>query len=54
MDEIHVDVAPLLLGKGVRLFDHLEIEPTDLERIRVVAAPGVTHLGFRVVKERLS
>jgi dihydrofolate reductase len=50
MDEIHVDVAPLLLGKGVRLFDHLDIKPTELENIRVVAAPGVTHLGFRVVK----
>ncbi|MGE5776745.1 MAG: dihydrofolate reductase family protein, partial [Chloroflexota bacterium] len=33
MDEIHIDVAPLLLGKGVRLFDHLNIEPTHLERI---------------------
>jgi len=52
MDEIHVDVAPLLLGKGVRLFDHLHIEPIELESIRVVAAPGVTHLGFRVLKER--
>jgi dihydrofolate reductase len=52
MDEIHVDVAPLLLGKGVRLFDHLNIKPTDLESIRVVEAPGVTHLGFRVLKER--
>jgi len=50
MDEIHLDVAPLLLGKGVRLFDHLNIKPIDLERIRVVEAPGVTHLGFRVVK----
>ena len=51
MDEIHLDVAPLLLGKGVRLFDHLNIEPVELERIRVVEAPGVTHLGYRVVKE---
>lgn len=50
MDEIHIDVAPLLLGKGVRLFDHLNIEPTELECIRVVRAPGVTHLGFKVVK----
>jgi dihydrofolate reductase len=52
MDEIHVDVAPLLLGKGVRLFDHLDINPITLESIRVVEAPGVTHLGFRVIKER--
>ena len=50
MDEIHIDVAPLLLGQGVRLFDHLDIKPIELEHIRVVAAPGVTHLGFRVVK----
>ncbi|HET9913651.1 MAG TPA: dihydrofolate reductase family protein [Anaerolineales bacterium] len=50
MDEIHIDVAPLLLGKGVRLFDHLDIKPIELERIRVIGAPGVTHLGFRVIK----
>jgi dihydrofolate reductase len=50
MDEIHIDVAPLLLGKGVRLFDHLNIGPTELESIRAIEAPGVTHLGFRVVK----
>lgn len=50
MDEIYVDVAPLLLGQGVRLFDHLEIKPTDLECIRVINAPGVVHLGYRVLK----
>jgi hypothetical protein len=43
-------VAPLLLGNGVRLFDNLDIKPIELERIRVVEAPGVTHLGFRVVQ----
>lgn len=51
MDEIHIDVAPLLLGMGVRLFDHLKMRPTELEYIRVVEAPGVAHLGFRVQKE---
>ena len=50
MDEIHIDVAPLLLGRGVRLFDHLDINLIELETIRVIQAPGVTHLGFRVVK----
>jgi len=50
MDEIHIDVAPLLLGKGVRLFDHLDIKPLELERIRVIEAAGVTHMGFRVIK----
>ena len=50
MDEIYLDVAPLLLGKGVRLFDHLNIDPITLERIHAVEAPGVTHMAFRVVK----
>lgn len=50
MDEIHIDVVPLLLGNGVQLFDHLGIKPIELESIRVIQAPGVTHLGFRVVK----
>lgn len=50
VDEIHVDVAPVLLGSGVRLFDSLSTGPVELESIRVIGAPGVTHLGFRVVK----
>ncbi|HSJ90333.1 MAG TPA: dihydrofolate reductase family protein [Anaerolineales bacterium] len=50
MDEIHIDMAPMLLGNGVRLFDHLAIKPIDLEILRVVHAPGVIHLAFRVVK----
>jgi dihydrofolate reductase len=49
MDEIHLDVAPILLGKGVRLFDHLDIDPISLERVHALEAPGVTHMAFRVV-----
>jgi dihydrofolate reductase len=50
LDEIHVDLAPVLLGEGIRLFEHLGAEPIELQRIRVIEAPGVTHLGFRIVK----
>ena len=50
LDEIHIDLVPVLLGAGIRLFDHLEPDPIELESTRVVEAPGVTHLGFRVVK----
>jgi dihydrofolate reductase len=39
-----------LLDGGVRLFDHLGALPIELENTSVVEAPGVTHLGFRVVK----
>jgi dihydrofolate reductase len=50
LDEIQIDLVPVLLGGGVRLFDHLGAEPIELECIRVVEAPGVTHLIYRVVK----
>ena len=50
LDEIHIDLVPVLLGGGVRLFDHLGTGPIELERVRVVEAPDVTHLTFRVVK----
>ena len=50
LDEIRIDLVPVLLGAGVRLFDHLGATPIALERTRVVEAPGVTHLRFRVVK----
>jgi dihydrofolate reductase len=52
LDEVHVNLAPVLLGGGVRLFEHLGTTPIDLESMRVIEAPGVTHLTFRVVKER--
>ena len=41
---------PILLGDGIRLFDHLSTEPIELETTRVIEAPGVTHLRFRVIK----
>jgi dihydrofolate reductase len=50
LDEIHVDLVPVLLGDGVRLFDHLGTEPIRLESTRVIEGVGVTHLTLRVVK----
>src|SRR5262245_57068125 len=50
MDEIHIDLAPVLLGGGVRLFEHLGTEPIELESTKVIEAPGVTHLRYRIVK----
>jgi len=52
LDEVHVNLAPVLLGGDIRLFEHLGTTPIDLESTRVIQAPGVTHLTFRVVKER--
>ncbi|SRR5258708_4464006 len=50
LDEIQIDLIPVLLGGGVRLFEHLGAKPIELESTRVVAAQDVTHLVFRVIK----
>jgi dihydrofolate reductase len=50
LDEIHVDLVPVLLGDGVLLFEHLGAGPIELESTRVIEGAGVTHLTFRVVK----
>ena len=50
LDEIHVDLVPVLLGGGVRLFEHIGAGPIELENTRVIEGAGVTHLTFRVVK----
>jgi dihydrofolate reductase len=51
LDEIHVDIVPVLLGGGVRLFDNLGPGHIELERTEVIEAPGVTHMTFRVLRE---
>jgi dihydrofolate reductase len=50
LDEIQIHVAPLLLGDGVRLFDNPGGEQVQLEVMRVIESPTVTHLRYRVVK----
>jgi dihydrofolate reductase len=48
LDEIHVDLAAVLLGSGVRLFDHLANTPVVLGDPTVVTGVGVTHLRYPV------
>jgi dihydrofolate reductase len=47
VDELRVDVMPVLLGSGRRLFD--DVAGTRLEKLRVEEAGGRTSLSFRVV-----
>jgi dihydrofolate reductase len=48
VDELNVNVAPVLLGSGERLFDNLGGAAIELEGTRAVQAPGVSHLTYRV------
>lgn len=49
LDEVWIDLAHLLLGAGIRLFDNLKTAPIELALRRVVEGTGVTHLRFDVV-----
>lgn len=48
LDEIHIDLAAVLLGGGVRLFDELANTPIVLGNPAVVPGVGVTHLRYPV------
>lgn len=48
LDEIQIDLAALLLGSGVRLFDNLIGTPAVLGNPTVIAGVGVTHLRYPV------
>jgi dihydrofolate reductase len=48
LDEISVDIAAVLLGSGVRLFDRLEGAPSFLGNPTVITGVGVTHLRYPV------
>ena len=49
LDELELHVVPRLLGGGSRLFEGVGGVGVGLEQVRVVEAPGVTHLKYRPV-----
>ena len=49
-DELHVDIMPVLLGNGQRLFEHISDQPVALEKIKVLETPTRTSLQFRIIK----
>lgn len=51
LDLIDIQLRPVLLGGGRRLFDGLPEDHTDLELIRILDDPGVVHLRYAVRKQ---
>ncbi|TDP97731.1 dihydrofolate reductase family protein [Labedaea rhizosphaerae] len=49
LDELELHVVPVLLGAGRRLFDPEVFGRVELEPVRVLEGPGVTHLRYRVI-----
>jgi dihydrofolate reductase len=46
VDEFELHIVPILLGSGERLLEN--VGPIELEQVRAVEAPGVTHIKYRV------
>lgn len=51
IDEIQIHLVPVLLGAGIRLFDHLRAKHMALEKQRVISTSAVTHLKYRVINQ---
>jgi len=50
VDAFVLHVVPVLLGGGERLLEN--VGDLQVEQVRAVEAPGVTHIKYRVVKDR--
>ena len=51
VDELHIDIVPVLLCGRLRLFEDTGSDLIQLERIQVMELPaGRMHLRFRIVK----
>jgi dihydrofolate reductase len=44
LDELHVPIVPVLLGRGERLFDNLDGAPDGYEVVEFVSSPAVAHV----------
>jgi dihydrofolate reductase len=48
LDELQIHLVPVLLGQGEPLFEDMAPDHIELELLRDVEGPGVTHLRYRV------
>ncbi len=48
LDAVELQLRPVLLGQGRRLFDGLPAEHVELDLVRVLEAPGTLHLRYDV------
>jgi dihydrofolate reductase len=48
LDEMELQLMPVLLGQGRRLFEDMPPDHIELELLRTLDGPGVLHLRYRV------
>lgn len=49
LDVIEIQLRPVLLGQGRRLFDNMPPKHIELELVRTLEAPGTLHLRYEVL-----
>lgn len=50
VDELHVDVMPVLIGSGLRFFENIDPDRVRLEKVDVQEVGARTSLRFRIAK----
>jgi dihydrofolate reductase len=50
IDELDIQLVPVLLGSGTRLFDRIGDEAIELEQLDAAQTPSVTHLRYGITK----
>ncbi len=51
LDEMELQLMPVLLGQGRRLFEDMPPDHVELDLLRALDGPGVQHLRYRVRPE---
>lgn len=49
-DELHIGMMPILLGAGLRLFEHLDVARIRFEKIKLFESGARTDIWFRIVQ----
>jgi len=50
LDEMYIQLIPILLGDGIRLFEGFDPDGIKLQKTNVIETPAATHFRFEVVK----
>jgi dihydrofolate reductase len=50
VDELFLHIAPIVLGRGLRLLDKLGTLPITLQQAEGIVGPQATHVRYRVIK----
>jgi dihydrofolate reductase len=51
VDEIWIQLAPILLGRGVRLFEGVDKSRFSIDIVTAIQSPLVTHVGYEVTNK---